>query len=82
MRLTIEVDDNDAAAIEHDIIDLKDWVEMAVKGKANNCRKRMDTEWRGRLDADPAVQSVPAGIKARIAFIRARPDYRTRAQRG
>jgi hypothetical protein len=41
----------------------------------------MDREWRDRLDADPAVTSVPADRSGRIALIRARADYKDREAR-
>ena len=65
----------------NDLLDIQDWVDAAITGKINNCRKRMLLEWNPILTADPDVESIPANDDDLIALIVARDDYKTRAER-
>ena len=60
---------------------IKWFSEGPSQNKIGKCAERMDREWRDRLDADPAVATVPADRAARIALIQARDDYKDRAAR-
>ena len=65
----------------NDLLDIQDWVDAAIDGKVNNCRKRMIAEWHPKLTADPDVESIPADDDKLIALIIARDDYKNRAER-
>ena len=41
----------------NDLLDIQGWVDGAVDGKINNCKKRMLQEWQPKLLADPAAVS-------------------------
>ena len=63
------------------LVDIQDWVDAAIDGKINNCKKRMINEWHPKLTADPDVESIPADDDKLIAVIIARDDYKTRTER-
>jgi len=65
----------------NDLLDIQGWVDGAVTGKINNCKKRMLREWHPKLLADPAVTSWPATEEELIALIVARDDYKSRTER-
>ena len=65
----------------NDLLDIQDWVDAAIDGKVNNCRKRMIAEWHPKLTADPDVESIPANDDKLISLIVARDDYKTRVER-
>ena len=65
----------------NDLIDIQVWVDEAIDGKINSCKKRMVAEWQPKLTADPDVESIPADDDKLIALIVARDDYKTRAER-
>lgn len=67
--------------LKNDLLDIKDWVDKAIEGKINNCKKRMINEWMPKLMADPNVTEIPANEDALIDFITARPDYKNRVDR-
>ena len=65
----------------NDLLDIQDWVDRAIDGKINNCKKRMIAEWHPRLTADPDVETIPADDDKLIELIIARDDYKTRSER-
>jgi len=69
------------AVLLNDLTDIQNWVDGAITGKINNCKKRMIAEWQPKLTADPEVESIPADDDKLIALIIARDDYKTRVER-
>ena len=69
------------AVLKNDLLDVQDWVDKAVDGKVNNCKKRMLREWMPKLYADDSVSSIPASEDEIVAMIVARDDYKDRAAR-
>jgi len=69
------------SALKNDLLDVQDWVDKAIDGKVNNCKKRMLSEWLPKLYADDSVSSIPASEDEIVAMIVARDDYKDRAAR-
>ena len=67
--------------LKNDLLDIQEWVDGAIDGKINNCKKRMLAEWQPKLMADPEVESIPATEEGLINLIVARADYKDRAAR-
>jgi len=69
------------AVLKNDLLDVQDWVDKAIDGKVNNCKKRMIAEWMPKLYADDSVSSTPASEDEIVAMIVARDDYKDRVAR-
>ena len=69
------------SVLKNDLLDIQDWVDGAINGKVNNCKKRMITEWMPKLYADESVSSIPATEDEIVAMIVARDDYKSREDR-
>ena len=69
------------SVLKNDLLDVQDWVDKAIDGKVNNCKKRMITEWLPKLYADSSVTSIPATENEIVALIVSRSDYKDRAAR-
>ena len=78
---TVTITDADETALNNDLLDIDTWIQGAVTGKINNCKKRMVTQWQPILFADESVESMPATADGIIALVVARDDYKTRAER-
>ena len=78
---TVTITDADETALDNDLLDKDAWIQAAVAGKINNCKKRMINEWRPIVFADDSVATIPANDDDFIALIVARDDYKTRAER-
>ena len=78
---TVTISAADETSLDNDLLDKDAWIQAAVVGKINNCKKRMINEWRPILFADDSVASVPANDDDFIALVVARDDYKTRAER-
>ena len=69
------------SVLKNDLLDVQNWVDGAINGKVNNCKKRMISEWLPKLYADESVSSIPATEDEIVAMIVARDDYKDRAAR-
>ena len=69
------------AVLKNDLLDVQDWVDKAIDGKINNCKKRMINEWLPKLYADDSVDSIPASEDEIVAMVVARDDYKNRVAR-
>ena len=78
---TVTITDGDETALDDVLLDKNAWIQAAVTGKINNCKKRMIEQWRPIIFADDSVASIPANDDDFIAMIIARDDYKTRAER-
>jgi len=78
---TVTITDADETALDNDLLDKDAWIQAAVVGKINNCKKRMINTWRPIIFADESVTSIPANDDDFIALVVARDDYKTRAER-
>ena len=82
LTLKIEVDDNQQAILNNDLLDINQWVQDAMTGKINNCWKRMQQEWTTRLMNDSSfTDPIPSNQADFVKLITARSDYKTRKQR-
>ena len=78
---TITINDTDLLALNNDLLDVDAWIQGAVTGKINSCKKRMVNEWQPVMFNDPAVTSIPATQDEFIAMVVARADYKSRTNR-
>ena len=77
----IEISEADSACLLNDLLSVEEWVVAAIRGKVNNCKKRLIREWQPIFFADPEVRNIPASEDAFISAIMARNDYRSRTAR-
>ena len=78
---TVTISSADETALDNDLLDKDAWLQAAVVGKINNCKKRMINTWRPIIFADDSVTTIPANDDDFIALIIARDDYKTRTER-
>ena len=78
---TVTISADDETALDNDLLDKDAWIQAAVTGKINSCKKRMINEWRPILFADDSVATIPANDDDFIALVVARDDYKTRVER-
>ena len=81
ITVTVNISDADEQAMLNDLLDIDAWVQAAVVGKINNCKKRMAAEAAAVLKADASVETMPATDDGLIDALLARPDYKNRAER-
>jgi hypothetical protein len=81
VTITVQVSTTNEKILLNDLLDIDDWVQQAVVGKINNCKKRMAIEATAVLKADPDVETMPATDDGLIAALLARDDYKNRAAR-
>ena len=81
VTITVQVSTTDEKILLNDLLDIDDWVQKAVVGKINNCKKRMAVQATAVLKADSDVETMPATDDGLIAALLARDDYKNRAAR-
>ena len=61
---------------------LDEWIQGAVRGKINNCWKRMQREWTTKLMEDSSfTDSIPSNQADFVKLVLARSDYKNRKAR-
>ena len=58
LTITVEISDTDVTALSNDLLDIDDWVQKAVLGKINNCKKRMIQSGTDAMISDPDFTDV------------------------
>jgi len=81
LTVTVNISDLDEKILLNDLLDIDDWVQAAVVGKINNCKKRMANNAAAILKADASIESMPATDDGLITALLARDDYKNRAER-
>jgi len=81
MDFTVTISDVNMKILTNELVDVDDWIQMAMDGKLQAVKTRMLAEWHIKLLADPDVESIPANEDALINMIVARDDYKTAVQR-
>ena len=81
LTVTVDISDLNEKILLNDLLDIDDWVQLAVLGKINNCKKRMATQSTAVLKADDSVETMPATDDGLINALLARDDYKNRAER-
>ena len=82
LTLKIEVDDNQQAILNNDLLDINQWVQDAMTGKINNCWKRMQQQWTTKLMNDSSfTDPIPSNQADFVALVLARSDYQNRKTR-
>jgi len=81
LTVTVNISDLDEKILLNDLLDIDDWVQAAVVGKINNCKKRMANSAAAILKADASIESMPATDDGLITALLARDDYKNRAER-
>lgn len=79
MQIIINILTEDENVLNNDLLDIQDWVQQAVIGKINNCKKRMIREWEQKLKE--RYITLPTSDSDLITKIRAEPDYKDRVAR-
>ena len=70
LTVTVEISDIDVLALKNDLLDIDDWVQKAVVGKINNCKKRMLRSGTDAMIKDPAfTDAIPSGEAELITLI-------------
>lgn len=81
MNITITLTQAEVDALEHDLLDIEEWINGAVRGKINRCRKRLIQQEQPKLLADPTVTTLPASEVELVSLIQSRPGYQKRKDR-
>ena len=81
LTVIVTINNEEEVCLLNDLLNIDDWIQKAVVGKINQCRKRLVRECTPKIFADPSVTTMPASEAAFIGVILARPDYKNRATR-
>lgn len=79
--IQIEISELDEKILQHDLLDIQQWVNDAIAGKINNVTKRLLKEAQEKLFADSEIESIPATVQGCVELYFSRPYYKNRADR-
>ena len=79
------ISDVEMEILKHDIYDINNssnplslWISGSIRGKVNNCYKRMQSEWIPKLIADSSVNAISASRDEFVNQVINRSDYSNR----
>lgn len=79
MRYEREFTDEEVKILEHDLLNIEEWINGMIDGKLSNCSKRAAAELKSKLVETKG--SLPADPKdAALAYFQL-PDYKNRRDR-
>ena len=73
--ITIEIEDLEWQALEHEIVDPLGWVQNVVKVKARKVTNRIVQIEQARLIEDPTVEIIPATVEGILQSHFSQPGY-------
>lgn len=79
--ITVTLTDAQVKVLEHEILDIEQWVKDAIDGRVNYCLHVLADEAQVVLMSDPAVETMPAKRDALVTEYLKRPDYKNRKKR-
>jgi len=77
----VEITDKEQQILENDLLDVNLWIQLAVKGKVSNCKKRTAKAEIELLRKENAA-SMPVTDDALVAQHFSRAGYKNRVARG
>ena len=82
LTITVKISDTDQTVLKNDLLDIDAWMQDAMKGKINNCWKRMQREWTTKLMNDESfTDSIPSNKSDFVTLVTSRSDYKDRKAR-
>ena len=79
--ITIELTELEKKIMENDVVSAQAWVQAAVEGKINQCRKRIVSSHTQTLINDPEVETIPATADGICENLFNSAGYQSRAER-
>ena len=79
--ISIEISELEKKIMENDVVSAQAWVQAAVEGKINQCRKRIVASHTQTLINDPEVDTIPATSDGICENLFNTVGYQNRAQR-
>lgn len=80
IKYSVDITDEQQKILEHDLLDIKDWINKAIQGKVNNCLKRAANECRQILKNNPNAMVPANDVTAAFALFSSK-HYKNRVQR-
>ncbi len=74
------ITDEEQKCLEHDLLDITDWINKAVDGKISNCMKRAAIEYR-EMAKNNGIDMIPVKDMACAEALFCCKEYKNRVQR-
>lgn len=74
------ITDEEQKILEHDLLDITDWIDKAIIGKINNCMKRASIQYKDEA-IKCGLKSIPTDIKECALSLFELESYRNRTER-
>lgn len=80
LEYTRIITDEEQKILEHELLDIKDWIDKAIAGRINHSAKIAARDFAELAKAEN-MDTIPAKDDAKRAALFAHPKYKNRAQR-
>lgn len=81
IRYTVELTELEQQILKHQLLNVNEWIQGAVRGKINKCRKAMLQEASRALLSDPDTENIPATEEGVLSTFMSMTGYKNREDR-
>jgi hypothetical protein len=81
IEIKITITEFDQEVLEHQLLNVQEWVQAALEGKINNVKKRLLKESQEALLGDEEIESIPANTEGLLKLYFSRPYYQNRKEK-
>ena len=68
IKIEVSLSEFDKKVLNHELLDVQEWIQNALDGKINNVKKRLIKEAQEKLFNDENIESIPATVSGSISL--------------
>ena len=68
IKIEVTLSEFDKKVLNHELIDIQQWLQSALNGKINKVKKRLISEAQEKLYQDENIQIIPATVSGSISL--------------
>ena len=74
------ITDEEQEILQHDLLDIKGWIDGMIEGKINNCAKRAAREYQGK-SKELGLKQIPVDHRECASHLFKTGSYKNRVER-
>ena len=68
IKIEVSLSEFDKKVLNHELLDVQEWMQNALDGKINSVKKRLIKEAQEKLFNDENIESIPATVSGSISL--------------
>lgn len=80
IKIEVSLSEFDKKVLNHELLDVQEWIQNALDGKINSVKKRLSKEAQEMLFNDASLETMPATLSGSISLYFEQPYYKTKPE--